>query len=153
MKTKDQTSNKTASTKAITPANSKKYDPQDHAKNLVAQLRQNGALFLSNGAETFMVLDQKVFRVDFCTIVDLDTFLDSRKYIDATSKNSNAFWGHFLDEIENNESVLIQARLWELGEKQACADATCTVSLSTPDTEETILDIVERFGDKLAKQG
>jgi hypothetical protein len=153
MNTKNSVSNKTASTKATTVSTSKKHDAHDQAKNLVAQLRRDGALFLSNGAYTFMVLDNEVVYLGLYTVDEMDKFLSSRKYLEAIQPASNTFWGSFLDEIENNESILLQARLWELGEKQACADAAYTVSLGDDGTKETILDIVKRFGDKLAKQG
>lgn len=150
MSNKNLTTNKSVSTKVNTSSGRALEITLGSALHLIGELRNDGAHFLSNGVDTFMVIDDEVITIAYFTVDEVDEFLTRRRYFDTEKKHSNTFWGMFLDEVINNESVLLQARLWELGEMQACADATITVSLGDDGRDEVLLDIVKRFGDQLS---
>lgn len=152
MKTKNQTPKEIVSTKTAKSVASKQTDPITQAKGLVAQLRRDGVHVFSNGSSSYLVMGKEVMELDFYDIDTIEAFLEEHNYLPADSEPSKTFWGAFLDAALDSDSILLQKRLWELGDKKACCDITRSASCSMKGAKETILEIMDRYGDKLIQR-
>lgn len=143
---------KSTSKNTVNPATIAEWKAEyEFVTGLIHDLIDEGALFLSTGIGDYVVIENHCFSLTLSDIPNLHAFLLEREGDYVEPRHSSVFWGMFLDTVRERELVFLPGRLWELGDRNACAELLVRAPIFKNGSKAIVLQIAKRWGDKLSK--
>ena len=116
------------------------------ASNLLCELFDADARFMYSGADIYMLIGDEIVCLDDAR--EFNSFLRCHRYLMPGRKLSSWVYSFLLDDVLRECSVLMQQRLLELDEVEACRDVTLAAA-DIAATKSLIRSLVDKHGSAL----